>query len=233
MDYPDPFADFTFDDQSAYPIDTGPLDSKPQRNNDFTPPLSQDLGNQQNLNSQISPFSDMFFDDNLSGLCDLDESNPFDNFDSLTIVPSHYEQMISEQSFENQLQNHNQQILSANENSVLEEAIFSTNMNQRSTSGRSKRTSKRKVDLSKKAELFKNAFYKVFTSKKKFPKHLVKEIHDFICQYIPLPKMKREHIRSIDLYFEEYSTFSEIILHALQQYKEGILAAKPEVANLK
>lgn len=105
-------------------------------------------------------------------------------------------------------------------------------INKESTSGGSTRTSKRKVGLSKKAELFKNAFYHVFTEKKRFPKNLVKKIHDYIIKFLPIPKMKRDQIRSIDLYFSEYSIYSEIILSFLQNHREMILGSIPELKDI-
>lgn len=104
---------------------------------------------------------------------------------------------------------------------------------QGSTSRCSTRAPKRKVDLSKKSELFKSAFYKIFTNKSKFPKKLVKEIHEYIRKFIKIPKMSREHIRRIDLYFEEFSNISEIILSSLQNHREELLDAIPELFQLK
>ena len=79
----------------------------------------------------------------------------------------------------------------------------------------------------------KSAFYKIFTNKSKFPKKLVKEIHEYIRKFIKIPKMSREHIRRIDLYFEEFSNISEIILSSLQNHREELLDAIPELFQLK
>ena len=98
--------------------------------------------------------------------------------------------------------------------------------------GGSTRTSKRKIDLSKEANTFKSFFYQIFTSKKKFDKKLVKNIHNLIAPHCNLRKISREEFRSIDLYFKEFSNSQEQILIYLHQHKENILDAIPELRKL-
>lgn len=75
----------------------------------------------------------------------------------------------------------------------------------------STRASKRKVGLTQKADLFKKMYYQIFTSKKKFPKMLVKQIHEIILVPCFLDKMSREEYRRIDLYFQDYAKYSDRI----------------------
>lgn len=95
------------------------------------------------------------------------------------------------------------------------------------------RALKRKVGLSPQADEFKKLYYQIFTSKKKFPKELVKQIHDIILIPCFLKKMSREEYRRIDLYFQEYSKYSERILIYLQKHKRELLESIPELSDLK
>lgn len=92
---------------------------------------------------------------------------------------------------------------------------------------------KRRIDLSGPSKSFKNFFYKIFTTKAKFPKQLVCKIHNKVCKSLNLPKISREESRSIDLYFQNYSKDSERILIYLHQHKEELLELIPELLNLK
>ena len=108
-----------------------------------------------------------------------------------------------------------------------------TNEHQSSPCSRS-RSQKRKVELDAKASLFKDGFYKIFNKKrKKFPKNLVKKIHNRICEPLNLIKMPRKFQRSIDLYFQAFSQHSNQILCFLQQHKEELMEEFPELRELK
>lgn len=115
----------------------------------------------------------------------------------------------------------------------FEESIQSDACFEGSNSRGSTRASKRKIDLSRKANMFKKLFYQIFTSKKKFPKQMVKKIHEIVCAPLFLKKMSREQFRRIDLYFQENSQYSERILIYLQQHKEELLDQIPELSELK
>lgn len=79
---------------------------------------------------------------------------------------------------------------------------------------------KRKVSLSAKEQKFKKNLYSVFTSKKKFPKECLKKIHDeHIAIDLDIPKMSREQLRRIDLYFRDFASFSDLIIPYLKQNK--------------
>lgn len=103
---------------------------------------------------------------------------------------------------------------------------------ERLTSESSTKYSKKKVDLSRNANKFKLLFYQIFTTKKRFPKELVRKIHNIISDFCHLQKMTREEFRSIDLYFRNYSKYSEYILNFLQLHRKEIMRLVPELLNL-
>lgn len=84
------------------------------------------------------------------------------------------------------------------------------------------RAPKRKVDLSQSELSFKDRFYAIFTTKKKFEKKLVKQIHDFIRKPFGFERMSREEFRRIDIYFQNYAKYSSQILGYLILHKEEI-----------
>ena len=69
------------------------------------------------------------------------------------------------------------------------------------------RNPKRSVDLSEHEQYFKDQYYKIFVSRKKFEKKLVRQIHNLVLvkEIKNLKKMDREEYRRIDLYFKKYS----------------------------
>ena len=90
------------------------------------------------------------------------------------------------------------------------------------------------VELSENASLFKDCFYKIFTTKKKkFPKGLVIKIHNEICSSLNLIEVPREFQRNINLYFQAFSQYSNQILCFLQKNKQHILDVIPELRELK
>ncbi|KAK8894262.1 hypothetical protein M9Y10_022697 [Tritrichomonas musculus] len=84
------------------------------------------------------------------------------------------------------------------------------------------RAPKRKVDLSRNELSFKDRFYAIFTTKKKFEKKLVKQIHNYIRKPFGFERMSREEFRRIDLYFQNYAKYSEQILRYLIHHQEEI-----------
>lgn len=122
-------------------------------------------------------------------------------------------------------------------NSLIDTYIETTqpniDLNERSSLGTSTRGSKIKVDLSKDEHSFKEFFYKIFTTKARFPKKLVCRIHNIICKALKLPRISRNESRSIDLYFKNYTKESNRILIYLHQHKEELLGLVPELLNLK
>lgn len=96
----------------------------------------------------------------------------------------------------------------------------------------STKSRKRKVELNDDADAFKDGFYKIFIQKKKkFPKKLVKKIHNKICTVLNMNKMRREYERRIDLYFQVYSPYAYTILTYLYQHKDELLEEIPELQN--
>lgn len=94
-------------------------------------------------------------------------------------------------------------------------------------------TDKKKVELSYLAEKFKNNFYQIFTTKKRFSKKIVQKIHEVIRGPLNLPKMKREEMRSINLYFNEYAPISNALLIYIHHHKKEIIEKVAELRSLK
>lgn len=88
------------------------------------------------------------------------------------------------------------------------------------------------VNLSEAASDFKFSFYRIFTSRKKFPKKYVTLIHNEICQGLNLPRITRDECRSIDLYFIHYYQHSKDILFYLTKNKDQILHKIPELKTI-
>lgn len=88
------------------------------------------------------------------------------------------------------------------------------------------------VNLSEDASDFKFSFYRIFTSRKKFPKKYVTLIHNEICQSLNLPRITRDECRSIDLYFIHYYQHSKDILFYLTKNKDRILHKIPELKTI-
>lgn len=95
------------------------------------------------------------------------------------------------------------------------------------------RSSKTKVRLSDNQQDFKDNFYQMFTSKKKFDKKLVRGIHNNICAHFNFKKMTRDQYRMIDLYFKEYAKYSQQILIYLRDNKEEILKLVLGLSDVK
>ena len=94
---------------------------------------------------------------------------------------------------------------------------------------KNKKSRKRKLKLSQKAQYLKNNYYLVFTKKKKFPKTIIKKIHNIIKDPLNLKPMTREVVRFNDKYFEEYSNESFNIIQYLVLHREEILDSIPEL----
>ncbi|KAK8892872.1 hypothetical protein M9Y10_030123 [Tritrichomonas musculus] len=86
------------------------------------------------------------------------------------------------------------------------------------------RNPKRSVDLSEHEQYFKDQYYKIFVSRKKFEKKLVRQIHNLVLvkEIKNLKKMDREEYRRIDLYFKKYSPWQEQIFRVLKKHKKMI-----------
>lgn len=94
------------------------------------------------------------------------------------------------------------------------------NMNFNLTSSK---TPKRKVYLTPEDQLFKENYYKILTTKKKFSKCHVKAIHDlFINKELGVRPISREEFRRIDLYFSHFSKYKDKILPILEKNKDYI-----------
>lgn len=80
---------------------------------------------------------------------------------------------------------------------------------------------------------FKFMYYHIFVSRKKFQKKFVKEIHRYMQGPLNLPKMKREHERNIDLYFQAYYHLRDKMLVFLENNKINILKKIPGLSNFQ
>lgn len=85
------------------------------------------------------------------------------------------------------------------------------------------------VVLNEAASIFKFSFYKIFTSKKKFPKKYVVMIHNEICTMLNLRKVNRDETRSIDLYFLNFAPYSDRILITIKNNFNTIINKIPEL----
>ena len=88
---------------------------------------------------------------------------------------------------------------------------------------------KRKSTLSKQAQIFREAFFLIFTKKKKFPKTIIWEIHKLIQEPLNLKNINRDIIRDNDKYFENFVNESTNIIHYLQNNKEQIRSLVPQL----
>lgn len=100
--------------------------------------------------------------------------------------------------------------------------FFDSSLDNHQPFGDTTRSPKRKVDLSHNELSFKDRFYAIFTTKKKFEKKLVKQIHDYIRKPFGFERMSREEFRRIDIYFRNYAKYSPQILSYLILHKEEI-----------
>lgn len=106
------------------------------------------------------------------------------------------------------------------------EAWLDDNQNQKSNLfGDRHRKPKTKLFLSDSTKKFKKDFYSRFTSKKKFKKEFVKDIHNTILveKIKGFRKMRRDEIRMIDQYFINYAPFQDQILQVLKDNHDIIL----------
>ena len=85
------------------------------------------------------------------------------------------------------------------------------------------RTPKTKIDLNPEEQDFKNRFYGIFTTRKKFVKKYVGIIHNcFLTKKFNFDKICRNEARQIDLYFQKYTEHKEPILKYLEEKKTEI-----------
>lgn len=180
---------------------------------------NNDFSNFSNFESQLSFLTDINIDDTFPDLIDTIDYQQFEI------------QSINDNQLSNNYINSNSSLFIQNNISSNDSNISFKN-NQNSKLIDIEKKSRKKINLSSNSQLFKNAFYRVFTNKKRFSKYLVKEIHDFLHDSLNLPKMRRDQIRSIDLYFDEFSKFSNLILSFLQVNKDKIIIKIPELAHL-
>ena len=79
---------------------------------------------------------------------------------------------------------------------------------------------------------FKYSFYKIFTSRKKFPKKYVVSIHNSICDQLNLRKVSRDEARSIHLHFVNFVMYAEQILMFIQKNKNIIIQNNPGLKDI-
>lgn len=109
-------------------------------------------------------------------------------------------------------------------NSIITRAVASNY-----SSGASLKAPKRRINLSPKARYLKDNYYLIFTNKKKFPKTLVKKIHEIIQKPLNLKPFSRSITRFHDLYFVENANDAEKILTYLVNNKIQIIEQIPEL----
>lgn len=109
-------------------------------------------------------------------------------------------------------------------NNQLCDTQFEKSNGQKVTNpGNLHRNPKRIVDLSDPEKYFKNQYYKIFISGKKFEKKYVQQIHNrFLKNIEGFKKMKREEFRRIDIYFQNYATHQDQIFKVLKENKDVI-----------
>lgn len=109
-------------------------------------------------------------------------------------------------------------------NNQLCDTQFEKSNGQKVTNpGNLHRNPKRIVDLSDPEKYFKNQYYKIFISGKKFEKKYVQQIHNrFLKNIEGFKKMKREEFRRIDLYFQNYAPHQDQIFKVLKENKDVI-----------
>lgn len=83
--------------------------------------------------------------------------------------------------------------------------------------------------MNERAKNFQYSFYKIFTTRKKFPKKFVVLIHNAICANLNLRKVNRDEIRSIYLYFTDFAQNSEKILLFIKNNKNEIIRKLPQL----
>lgn len=98
------------------------------------------------------------------------------------------------------------------------------NNNQKRNSSESRlRRPKTILSLSKEQQCFKDGYYKIFTSRKKFKKEYVVKIHNkILVNILGFHKIQRNESRSIDTYFQNYAPYKDQIFQVLRSKKEII-----------
>ncbi|KAK8849350.1 hypothetical protein M9Y10_018746 [Tritrichomonas musculus] len=98
------------------------------------------------------------------------------------------------------------------------------NNQKRNSSGSRLRRPKTILSLSKEQKCFKDGYYKIFTSRKKFKKEYVVKIHnDILANILGFQKIQRNESRSIDTYFQNYAPYKDQIFQVLRSKKEIII----------
>ena len=158
-------------------------------------------------------------------------SSPFNNDRSSNALETHNDKKTSygnEDDFEmlNQLFCCNSSLSTRNTNNLINK-----NMRMNSSRDNSKKKIKRKLELSNKAQYLKNNYYLIFTKKKKFPKTIIKKIHEIMMVHLNLKPITREISRFNDKYFEEFANESEKIIQYLVCNKRMIIGSIPELLD--
>lgn len=122
-------------------------------------------------------------------------------------------------------------IQSEKNTSSSETEIDYANINLLSNTNLDIHKKKSPVTLKPAAINFKFAFYRLLTSRKKFPKKYVVLIHNYICNTLKLRRVNRDESRSIDLYFNSFCKYQEQIISYIQLHKLEILSMFPELLD--
>ena len=180
------------------------------------------LGN--NYHNQNPPFKESYFDENDSdNILLLDDDELDDVF-------------IQNQQTSNDKQKTNSVL---NNQHCTNRATFENKVNftdfkdkcANSSFRPSHKGQKQKIDLPNKTQRFQEDFYLAFTNKKRFPKLLVKKIHQLIAADLGLAKFTRSMERVIATYFISFSQYSDKILSYIVSHKKDIINQVPELKN--
>ena len=181
-----------------------------------------DSNGQTFLNDDFDNDASDYFNEN-------NEVFPFNiNGNSNTLVNSNDEKASIENEFEmfDQIFGYNPSISTQNTQNIINK-----NIRKNSSRDSSKKKIKRKIELSNKAQYLKNNYYLIFTKKKKFPKTIIKKIHEIMMVHLDLKPMTREIYRFNDKYFEEFANDSEKIIQYLVCHKKLVVASIPELLD--
>ena len=127
----------------------------------------------------------------------------------------------------------NQYFAPINDTAVNNESIKKINLKNKNQNKKDKKHyTKKNIKLSSNAQNFKLNYYLVFAKKyNKFPKPMIRKIHDIIKEPLGLDPMNRDAQRVKDKYFEQHLQNSNRIIQYLVTHKEEILNQIPELAN--
>lgn len=177
---------------------------------------------------------DIFFDDGFSNFPILSESEEEEQIDTNNIdYPT--DLSLNLQNNINPFQddkhrNKNHEIDHISDNSFIE---YQNNLDTNDKSNSISNFTRKSWNPTENEIKFKKEYYSIFTNKRRFSKTIVKKIHDDILRnYFCFRAMKREELRSVNIYFKNYAFFSSTILNFLRANKDYIIKCVPELQTV-